>query len=274
MHSVFSDGTNTPEELIEKAVTAQLSAVALTDHDTVKGVDCFLRAATTQGVQGISGVEVSTSYYGAGAMHLLGYFVNHLDPLFLEQLKQIRATRQSRNEEILRNLHKSGMMLSMQEVASFAGDDVIGRPHFAQALVARGYARNTKEAFKHFLARGAAAYARRRTLTAEESLHLIRNAGGLPVLAHPITLEATPGQLRELVAELKDRGLAGLEVYHSQHSPARVRDYLKLAQDFDLVPTGGSDYHGARSPDIRIGCGFGTLRVPDHTVDRLRERLG
>lgn len=271
MHSIYSDGTHTPEELIEHAAQAELSAVALTDHDTVRGISRFLAAAEKHSVTAIAGVEVSTSY-APGEMHVLGYMVEFKDTFFESQLEWIRSARNARNEEILHKLHKHGMPLRWEEVRAHAGDQVIGRPHFARAMVERGYARNTKEAFSRWLARGCPAYARRRTVTPAEALEIIRDAGGLPVLAHPFTLNANRLDMRHIIGNLKDDGLEGLEVYYPQHTAEQTRDYLKMASDYDLVPTGGTDFHGGLTPDLKMGRGFGALRVPDDIVDRLRAR--
>ncbi len=271
MHSIFSDGTFTPEDLIKEALRQKLTAVALTDHDTVNGIQRFLKAGKAAGIRALAGVEVSTSY-SPGEMHILGYCINCHDAFFASQLRWIRTARQTRNEEILHKLHKLGMHLSWDEVRSFAGDQVIGRPHFAQAMVARGYARNSKEAFSRWLSRGRPAYARRRTVSPEEALEIIVEAGGVPVLAHPFTLDVNREELRRLIKELKDVGLAGIETYYPQHSADQTREYLKLAGDFGLVPTGGTDFHGAMTPDLTMGRGFGSLRVPDDIVDRLLAR--
>lgn len=271
MHSSFSDGSEKPEELIELAVANGVHAVALTDHDTVKGVSRFIRSARTHGIEAISGVEISTSSASA-EMHLLGYFMNHLDAVLATQLEWIRSARDARNEEILHKLHKLGMSLNWREIRSFAGDHVIGRPHFARAMVARGYCSSTKQAFSRYLSHGCPAYAKRRTLTAAEAIEIIRGAGGVAVLAHPFTLGLTYMDLSDLMRDMCEFGLGGIEVYYPQHSPEQVREYLKIAKEHDLVPTGGTDYHGCHTPDLTIGKGFGSLNVPDDIVDRLRDR--
>ncbi len=271
MHSLFSDGTHTPEELIEYAGQAELTAVALTDHDTVRGISRFLSAAKNHAITAIAGVEVSASY-APGEMHVLGYMVEYKDTFFESQLEWIRSARNARNEEVLHKLHKHSMPLRWEEIRACAGEGVIGRPHFARAMVERGYVRNTKEAFSQWLARGCPAYARRRTVSPAEALEIIRDAGGLPVLAHPFTLNANRPDMRRLIGNLKDDGLKGIEVYYPKHTAEQTREYLKLASDFDLVPTGGTDFHGGLTPDLKMGHGFGSLRVPDDIVDRLRAR--
>ncbi len=271
VHSIFSDGTETPEVLIELAAAAGVKALALTDHDTVKGLPRFFRAAEARGVRAVAGVEVSSTS-DFGDMHILGYLMDYEDVTLAEQLEWIRSARRLRNEEILHNLHRLGMPLRWSEVEAFAGDEVIGRPHFAQALVARGYVPTTRMAFNRYLARGCPAYAKRRTLTVGEAIEIIRGAGGVAVLAHPFALDCNWEELATVLARLRDMGLDGVETYYPQHTPQQVKRYLKLAGQFNLVPTGGSDYHGAVTPDLRIGRGFGTLAVPDDVMDRLMAR--
>ncbi len=270
-HSLFSDGTYTPEELVEAAVKAKLAAVALTDHDTVAGIPRFLEAAAAVNLRAVPGVELSTSHQ-PGELHMLGYFIDHADRLLNEQLAWVRRGRRARNEEIMSKLHKLGLHIGWDEVQSYAGDEVVGRPHFAQAMVARGYATSSRDAFDRFLARGKSAYAQRRTLSPHEAIEMIRSAGGVPVLAHPFTLQMKPGPLRLFLGELRDLGLEGVEIYYSDHDSARQREYLKFAKEFDLVASGGSDFHGAVSPKIKLGRGFGSLRVPDEVVDQLYAR--
>lgn len=271
MHSRFSDGTDTPEELIALAAEQGATTVALTDHDTVHGIGRFMSAAQKEGIRAISGVEVSASS-SSNEMHILGYFLAHEDAVLARQLDWIRSARESRNEEILHKLHKLGMHMSRQEVCRHAGDQVIGRPHFARAMVARGYVNSTKEAFSRYLARGCPAYARRRSLTVQEAIEIISGAGGVAVLAHPFVLHANQLELADLVEALRDLGLEGIEAYYPQHTAEQTRFYVQLAKDYDLVPTGGSDFHGQQTPDLRIGKGFGDLRVPDDIPDRLAAR--
>ncbi len=271
MHSTFSDGTDTPEELIGHAVGLGLNAVALTDHDNTAGLPRFLKAGEGKPLRTVPGVELSV-VHRPGAMHILGYFIRHDDPALNDQLTRIRTARSERNREIFDNLNKLGLSMTWDEIAAFAGEDVVGRPHFAQAMVTRGYVSDTQEAFDRYLARGKPAYARRRVMTPEEAVSAIKSAGGVPVLAHPISLKLKFNELRDLIKQLRFQGLEGVEAYYSQHSNGLRDQILHIARDFDLVPTGGSDYHGAVKPDIRMGVGFGSLNVPDDIVDRLAAR--
>jgi predicted metal-dependent phosphoesterase TrpH len=272
IHSTFSDGSLTPAELAEEAVRAGLSAVALTDHDSLGGVEPFLAACIEARVKGLSGVEISVEH-SPGTMHMLAYLMDPRHAELARALIGLREGREERNRRILEALNRLGIALTWEEVTRFAAEDVVGRPHFAQALVARGVVESPREAFDRYLAKGRPAYVDRYRLTARTSIELIRRAGGVATLAHPSTLERSRRDLRRLVTQLKDWGLEGIEAYYSEHSPAQQEEYLGLAQDFDLVPTGGSDFHGALNPDIRLGYGFGNLRVPDEIVDRLHARL-
>lgn len=271
-HSFFSDGTLSPEELIAEAQKAGLTAIALTDHDTTAGLVRFMRAAEAVGFHAVPGVEISAEF-PAGTLHLLGYFVRFDDSSLEESLSWIRDGRQKRNREILRKLNDMGISLTWDEVAQYAGTELVGRLHFARALVAKGIVQNKDEAFDRFLGKGKPAYAERPRFTPERSVALIRAAGGVAVLAHPFTLGLDLPALREFVRQLTACGLAGLEVYYPEHSPRLQEEYLRLAREFDLVPTGGTDFHGGATPDLRLGVGFGDLNVPEETLDRLAARI-
>lgn len=268
MHSTFSDGTFTPEELIKEGVSIGLTAMALTDHDTTAGVARFLAAAKAAGMRALTGVEVSADP-NQGTMHVLGYCVEPSDPVLLEHLKWIREGRDARNAEILHKLNALGCHITMEQVVSYAGGDIVARPHFSQALIAAGYAKDKKDAFEKYLARGKAAYVERRRLSPSATMELIRRARGVPVLAHPFTLKMEGAALRQQVKELVDAGLLGIEVYYSEHTPDRMKEYSKLAKEFGLVATGGTDFHGGNSPQVRMGYGFGSMSIPDDIPDRI-----
>jgi len=271
MHSTFSDGSLTPEELLVEAAQTGLSAIALTDHDTTGGLKRFFAAAKGGSVRAIAGVEISADFK-PGTMHMLGYFISAENGAFEERLRWIREGREIRNAEILAKLQALAFELTWDEVKAYAGEDVVGRPHFAQALLARGYVANKDEAFDKLLGKGKPAYADRRRLTPEDAVQLVVSAGGVAVLAHPFTLDLSADATRKLLSGLKDAGLAGIEVYYSEHNPDMVRLYESMARDLDLVATGGSDFHGALAPAIRMGKGFGGLSVPDEVVPALEAR--
>lgn len=268
MHSFFSDGTMAPEQLILEGVDSGLTAMALTDHDNVAGVPRFLAAAQKAGIRALTGVEVSADVE-KGSLHILGYGIRHEDPLLRKRLAWILEGREARNREILSKLARAGMSITMAEVQSFAGSDVVGRPHFAEALIRRGYARNKRDAFSRYLARGRIAYAERRRFSAEDSCALIREAGGVASIAHPFSLELPKEELQEYCQHLKAHGLMGLEVYYPEHTGGMQKDYLKICDTVGLIPTGGSDFHGSATPDLHLGRGFGNLKIPPETYDRI-----
>ncbi|MFA7159877.1 MAG: PHP domain-containing protein [Kiritimatiellia bacterium] len=271
LHSTFSDGSFTPEQLAREAAKAGLSAAALTDHDSIEGVGLFLKACEKESIRGVTGVEISVDY-PRGTMHILGYFIDCNSKKLNEHIDKLKAGRAARNTDILKKINNLGMPLKMAEVASFAGEGNIGRLHFAQALVARGYVNCNQEAFDRYLAKGKSGYVERDRLTPGGGVAMIVDAGGLPVLSHPFTLELSPPELEKQVAELAAAGLQGIEVYYPQHNPNLVRKYLALAQKFNLVATGGTDFHGKPMPDIKIGRGFGSLNVPDSVLAELDAR--
>jgi len=275
MHSTFSDGSLTPAQLVEAACEIGLTAMALTDHDSTGGLDQFLAACARQEgpgrVEGIPGVEISAAV-SRGTMHMLGYFMDRENADLQAVLAHIRDGRETRNVQILQRLNELGLELTWDEVKERAGEEVVGRPHFSQAMIARGYVHSTSEAFNTYLAKGKPAYVDRFRLLPADAIAAIRGAGGVPVLSHPFTLEPEGGDLKKLVQELTDAGLQGIEVHYSEHNAEQTREYLGLASEFDLAVTGGSDFHGEINPKVRIGKGFGSLNVPDELVEGLKAR--
>ena len=269
-HSVYSDGSLTPAELAEEAVRAGLSAVSLTDHDTTVGLIPF--AAAAQGrFRVVPGVEISTDY-NPGTMHMLGYFIDPLAPGFEAKLFSMREGRRVRNIEMVQRLNGLGCPLTLEEVEAFAHDEVVARPHFAQALVACGFVRNKDEAFAKYLMKGKPGYVYRFKFSPEDSIRLIHEAGGVAVLAHPCSLGLNMRPLRKLVERLCAAGLGGIEAWYSLHAVSQTQAYRKMADELGLVSTGGSDFHGTAKPALRLGCGFGHLQVPDEVVANLEAR--
>lgn len=272
LHSTFSDGSLTPEQLVAESKKNGLTAIALTDHDNIDGVPLFLQACERHAIRGLPGVEISVDY-PKGTMHILGYFIDFNSPALIAHIDKLKEGRAARNAGILKKLNNLGITVTMPEIAAFAGQDNIGRLHFAQALMARGYVQSTQEAFDRYLAKGKSGYAERQRLTPAGGVKMIIEAGGLPVLSHPFTLELPPKALENLVKEeLVPAGLQGIEVYYPQHNAARTKQYLNLAHKFNLVATGGTDFHGKAMPDIKIGRGFGKLNIPDNVMTELDER--
>ena len=276
-HSTASDGSLPPAQVAALAALTGLKAWALTDHDNVDGLAEADKAAQQLGVEFVPGVELSAEYPRPGSMHMLGYFVDYNDDSFCKTLEELKQHRRNRNPRIIAKLQELGMNITMEEVQEKAGgpEAQVGRPHFAAVLIEKGYATSTQEVFDKYLARGRPGYAEKRRLTPKESIDLIHSAGGLAVLAHPFSLDREEAQLKELVAELDDHDLDGIEVYYSKHDPQETQLYLDLAAEFDLAVTGGSDFHGGSKPDIELGHGKdGNLDLGYDLLEALKARLG
>jgi len=268
-HSTFSDGTNTPEELVALAEQAGLTALALTDHDTTAGLTPFFRAGESSSVQLLSGIELSAEY-GERTLHILGYGFDPCHEALQKALAWVRDGRVERNVQILEKLNRLGYDLTSENVCKHAGEDLVGRPHFAAALIAKGYFKHKDKVFAQLLGKKGPAYVDRRRLKPSECLALIRSAGGVPVLAHPGLMKLTRSKLRSLIKKLKEEGLGGVEVWHSSHKIHQARAFEQICTEFDLIATGGSDFHGSITPGLRLGVGYGELQVPDDVLVNLR----
>jgi len=271
-HSTYSDGASTPAGLVAEARAAGLAAIALTDHDTCDGLGEFVAAGREQGIETMPGVEVSVEY-NSRTVHMLGYGIAPGDERFRAALRELVEGRNERNVQMIRKLQLLGVRIELEEVKAFATEQIVGRPHVAQALIQKGVVRTFEEAFDRYLGRGRPAYCERFRLTPEDTIRLIADAGGLSVLAHPHYVGASPDALAALLERLKRAGLAGLEAYYTDHTEEQTRLYVELAERLGLLATGGTDYHGTIKPGIHIGWGQGSLRVPYALFERLREAL-
>lgn len=274
-HTTASDGTTSPAELVAAAVRAGLSAVAVTDHDVTFGAAEAVAAAAATGapVEIVPGVEISAEW-PRGQMHLLGLFVDPGDRALCGWLEEILGGRDARNARIVARLRELGVEIELSEVEAVAGDGAVGRPHIAQVLVRKGAVASLREAFDRYLGKGAAAYFDRLRATPGQAIERIHAAGGLAVLAHPHHCGAADeAELTAWVGELRDAGLDGIEVLYSTFSGEDRRVAQRLASRFDLLPSGGSDFHGGNKPDIRLGRGRGDLAVPREFLDRMKQAL-
>jgi predicted metal-dependent phosphoesterase TrpH len=271
-HSTCSDGTEPPGRLVELAATAGCAAVALTDHDGLFGLETARVRAAELGIRFVGGCEVSCTA-DAGPMHLLCYFVaNGLSPL-AELLERLRADRADRNAAVLRRFHDLGIPLTDEEVRAEAHGPVVGRPHFAAALVRRGVTGSIDEAFGRYLKTGAPAYVARTPVEPSTVIAAARASGAVVALAHPLSLALPPSGLDASLARLSGEGLAGIEAYYGRYDPETRRSLAGLACRHGLVATGGSDFHGAYRPDLAVGTGTGDLAVPDACLDELATRI-
>ncbi len=263
-HSTASDGTLSPEALVDLAAEKGLTAIALTDHDTVAGVAAALGRGALRRVQVIPGVELGVDWNGPGQMHILGYNLRYQDAQLQERLTWLRKQRRERAGKIVTKLNTLGVGVSFERVEKIAGGHSIGRPHVARALLETGSVATLSEAFALYLAPGKPAYVHKQELGDEEAIQLVKACGGAAVLAHPTTLKLDAEALCRSVERLKSYGLRGLEVFWSGHSPEQVDDYQRLAYRLGLLPTGGSDFHGDNKPGIELGTGRNNnVQVPD-----------
>lgn len=269
-HTTFSDGSQTPSELVEEAAAKGLTAVAVTDHDTVDGLPEALAAGERFGVEVVPGVEINLEH-DRMTMDLLGYFLAGMPSDELQQeLADLRAYRDERNARILERLTELGLPLDPEDLAAAGENGAVGRPHIGEAMVRRGYVSSISEAFELYLRRGAPAWVDRRRLALGPALRLLRGSGALPVLAHPGLIHTDAGGLDHIVRDAARDGMAGIECYYPLHDAEMVRRCLGLAETYALVPTGGSDYHGTVKPAIRLGVAAGDQPVPDHVLTDLR----
>lgn len=271
VHSTASDGTLSPSRVVRLAAVAALKAMALTDHDTVAGVEEALTAGKELGVRVIPGIEVSSLYQGR-EIHILGLFVDHRDPGLLESLEAFRLTRQQRNDTILSNLEAAGIHLTFEDITGGNPDTVITRAHLARALTALGYTSSMDSAFKRYLEPGGPFCPPKKAPSPEEVLSILLKNGAFVSLAHPYLYKLGDKDICELAAYLKSLGMEGIEAYHSSHNPCQAKKLMALAGELGLLPTGGSDFHGANKPDISIGTGRGGLRVPMEFLEAIEAR--
>lgn len=272
LHSTCSDGTLSPQALVEQAVRQGLSAVALTDHDTVSGIHEFCAAGQKAALTAIPGVEISVQWR-TGTMHMLGYFINPDNHELAAALEWMRSGRSQRNQEICRRLQQLGYPVRWEDVEALAQGEAVGRPHIARLLMERGIVSDVHEAFQRLLGEGKPAYVDRCRLPPQRAIEVIRRAGGVAVLAHPVTLQLDRPALENCIVELMSYGLAGIECYYPEHAPELTAQLLDICRRHGLVATGGTDYHGETSPDIQMGTGFGDLQVSDEVVEQLLARV-
>lgn len=273
-HTNESDGTFTPLELVDLATESGLEALAISDHDTFAGFDQASPVARSRGLDLVCGIELSTRVPGSKVrtVHLLGYFLH--DPPsadFREWLDELIAGRRDRNLRLIASLHKQGIDIDLREVEKL-GRTLTGRPHFARLLIQKGYVSSFDEAFRRYLGELAPSYVERYAPYVVVAIQRLIDAGGLPVLAHPIRLGfRDPVAEEKFIGELRDGGLGGIEVFHSDHGPRDSERYAAIARKYNLAVSGGSDFHGEVKPQISLGTGYhGNLNIPKSVLDGLR----
>lgn len=270
IHSTLSDGTSSPAEIIAKASSKGLSAISITDHDTMNAYPDAILSGEKAHVEIIPGVEI-TAHHQERSLHILGFGLQYDSPALCAGLQTIQAARQERNQRIIAKLQGFNLPISLEDLPQGKGQT--GRPHIAQVLISKGIVRTQQEAFAKFLRKNGAAYACRQLLPVRQAIELISDAGGIAVLAHPGSLKITETDLSALTRQLMDEGLCGIEAYHPMNSEKTLQFLLKLCHSFGLLTTGGSDFHGREGDKAPIGEAGGKRRIPSHLLDQLKSSI-
>ena len=274
-HSLASDGTDRPAALVRKAAAKGLVAIALTDHDTMAGLEEAEEEAVRVGIELIRGIELAVQDE-FGELHLLGLFMPKPSPEFSEDIggviEALQRQRFVRNQAMLDVLAAMGMPMTMDEVREHSGKVAIGRPHIALAMKSKGYVPSTKEAFERYIGWKGSAFIPRTLLSPAEGIRLLQDQGATVALAHPcLSRNMTASRLDVILCEFRGYGLQAIEAYHSSHDPEQIRLCVTLADKHELLLTGGSDYHGTNKEGVALGTGSGRLRVPYELLEKLRE---
>jgi len=261
LHTVYSDGTYTPEALIKASQKAGLACIAVADHDTVSGIVPVLEAAKSKDIEILPAIELTSEYLGL-EIHLLGYLIDYKNKSLIRELEALKKNRVERIYKIIDKLGSIGLTLNAEKVFALGQLGTVGRLHIARAMVKEGLVSSVAEAFTRYIGDRCPAYVLGFRLSPQQAIKLIKEAGGVPVLAHPYTLNRD-----ELIRELIQYGVMGLEAYYPEHTRRRTNNYLGLAREYNLLVTGGSDCHGDAKPEVKIG----SVKIPYELVEKLKE---
>jgi len=282
-HSTASDGSLSPISLITEAVKRGLTTIALTDHDTIEGNEDAAKAASTLGIHFIPGIELEIVWAHGGEFHLLGLGINKPSPGFLEAVEELAQRRQTRNLEIVERMNKAGITASYDDVktlahgSEFSGSNLrrhsIGRPHFAALLTKLKVVKNREQAFLRYLSKGKPFFIPKAGLEFEQAVELIRESGGIAVLAHPMSLYISWGHLPDLVKDLQNKGLDGLEAWHPNTKVSACKRLDALGRNLGLCITAGSDYHGEARPDRKLGITAGGRKIDETLINLFENKL-
>lgn len=276
-HSTASDGTMSPRDVVRLASEIKLTAIALTDHDTIGGIADARAAAEEFGLDFLPGIEISAKFPEPGTLHILGYGIDPDEPQLAAMTRELRGGRDDRNERIVARLQGLGVDIRIEEVLAVAAGTV-GRPHIAQVLVAKGVVSHPQEAFKKYLGQGGLAYEDKERFTPRQAIDMIHAAGGVAICAHAVQLRCDNlARLEVVLKHLVDQGLDGVEVIHSDHRPLDVKFLDDFADRYDLIKTGGSDFHGSMKSQVKLGLARGRTiprRYFDDLVRAIRDRAG
>lgn len=277
IHSTASDGTLSPSEILNMAQRLNLGAISITDHDTIDGTKEALSIGIPPSLKFLTGIEISAnpppSFSGPGSLHILGYGINIDDTELNHTLVRLQEARKNRNPRIIELLNRMGFELTLNEIRRDAGECQLGRPHIAKQMIKKGFVQSVSEAFDNYLATGQPAYVDKYRVDCDRAIEVILNAGGIPVLAHPVLLNIKDDVLEKLVICLKKMGLKGIEAYYPEQTPDLIARYTEIANRHGLLITGGTDFHGSIKPEIKMGSGRGNFSVPYELYEKLISSL-
>lgn len=271
-HSLKSDGSMTPTEVVEEAKRAGLAAIALTDHDSVDGVREAVEAGERLGVEVIPAIEFSVM--SETETHILGYFIDIENPDLKEMLKEVVDLRIERNYVTCQRLNELGFDITLEEVRALAPNNFVGRAHFARVMMDKGYISSVKEGFEKYMSVGKYAYCEKQRLSARDAIELITKCGGISFVAHPHLTKLPDDKLKEFLKELKSFGLCGLEGYYTDYTPEMQEKYQSMAKELGLMISGGTDFHAKMKPHISIGTGTGNMKIPYSVIENMKKKSG
>ncbi|HAN09068.1 MAG TPA: phosphoesterase [Clostridiales bacterium] len=271
VHTTRSDGQFEPSEVIKLAKSQGLKAIAITDHDTIDGIEDAVNAGKEYDMEVIPGIEISAEY--EEDMHILGYYIDINSPYIIEATRVMKNKRDERNDKMIEAFNKLGVSITLKDVKKYASGDVLGKPHFAKALLEKGYIKEYKEAFIKYFKNEELSKIKREMLTPKESIELIINSGGIPVLAHPKSLKLDFNELEEKIIELKSYGLKGIECIYSWNTPLQILKSIEIAKKHNLLITAGTDFHGPSiDSELELGRGInGNFDAPYELLEEIKK---
>ncbi len=261
IHTTFSDGSFTPEEIIDKSLELNLKYIAITDHDTIDGLERAINYSKDKAITLIPGIEISINYR-KGIFHLLGLGIDYKNIDIINFCKKVMENRNQRNIELIKNLNSNGYKITLDEIKNNTESSVIGRPHIADTLIKKGYSKSYKEVFNNIIGVGSPSYVGMKNSDIEEAIDIIHKAKGLAIIAHPLSLNLSWENFEKFLIEKKSQGLDGVEVFHPSYSMIRCNRVNTIADKLDLIKTSGSDFHGVSKPKISIGKRSNKSKIP------------
>ncbi len=268
-HTTYSDGTFTPKELVEYAAEKNLSALAITDHDVTEGIEEAEYYGNKLGIEIIPGIEVSTEYEGS-EIHIVGLFIDRYNFNMNNLLEDMRVKRVERNKQIAQRLQQLGLNVNYEDIVKTAKGSIITRAHIARAILEKGYISSIAEAFDRYIGTGKPAYIKRQVFSWQQTIDMIKLAGGVPIMAHPLIYKLSKSRLEAVVSDMAKYGLKGIEAYYSTHSPSDTKYIKSIAYKNNLKLSGGSDFHGKNKPKLDLATGYGKLDVPNDILEGIK----